>query len=101
MTISPTLEKQNNTTDKFKDPGKYKVILCNDDITPVDFVISLLVSIFRHTETSAVDLTLTVHNTGSAVAGVYSYEIAEQKKSDSLSLARNQGWPLIIKVEPE
>lgn len=101
MTISPTIEKQNKTTDKFKEPGKYKVILCNDDVTPIEFVISILMSVFRHTENSAVDLTLKVHNTGSAVAGIYPYEISEQKKTDATNLARNQGWPLIIKVEPE
>jgi len=64
---------------KIKMPGKYKVILLNDDRTPIDFVISLLMEIFGHTKQRATEITLNVHNTGKGVAGVYSYEIAEQK----------------------
>ena len=66
-----------------------------------DFVVELLVNIFKHNENKARDLTLEIHNTGSAVAGIYSYEVAEQKGIDATNLARANGFPLIIKVEPE
>jgi ATP-dependent Clp protease adaptor protein ClpS len=82
-----------------KEPGKYKVIVCNDDTTPVDFVIVMLVSIFRKSQNEAIDLTLQIHNEGSGIAGVYSFEIAEQKTNDAIALSRTNGWPLVIKVE--
>ena len=101
MAIDTVVEKENQTTNKLQVPSKYKVIVCNDDVTPIEFVISMLIVIFKHTEKSALELTLTVHNNGSAVAGVYSYEVAEQKGIDATNLARANGYPLIIKVEPE
>jgi ATP-dependent Clp protease adaptor protein ClpS len=95
------VEKKIKTVNKLKEPGKFKVIVCNDDTTPIDFVISMLMTVFRHDETNAVLLTLAVHTKGSAVAGTYSYEVAEQKAVDGINLARAVGFPLIIKVEPE
>jgi ATP-dependent Clp protease adaptor protein ClpS len=82
-------------------PSRYKVIVCNDDVTPMEFVIVMLISVFRHSQDSAIDLTLKIHNDGSAVAGVYSYEVAEQKGLDATMLAREHGHPLVIKVEEE
>ena len=98
---TPVIEKESKTTNKLKEPTKFKVVVCNDDVTPVEFVISMLVVVFRHTEKSALELTLKIHNSGSAIAGVYTYEVAEQKGIDATNLARTHGWPLIIKVEPE
>ena len=83
------------------EPGKFKVVFYNDDSTPMEFVIAVLIKIFRHNENSAVSVTMQVHNDGSAVAGVYTYEVAEQKGVESTNLARKHGYPLIIKVEPE
>jgi ATP-dependent Clp protease adaptor protein ClpS len=101
MASDTTVEQKNKVTDKIKAPGKYKVVVCNDDVTPVEFVISMLVAIFRHSEKSALELTLAIHNSGSAVAGIFSHEVAEQKSLDATNLARASGYPLIIKVEPE
>jgi ATP-dependent Clp protease adaptor protein ClpS len=82
-------------------PGRYKVILVNDNTTPVDFVIALLMHVFKHTEERARGITLEVHNTGAGVAGIFPYEIAEQKGVESTMLARQNGWPLVIRVEEE
>jgi len=101
MTTDIIVDKKSKTTSKLKEPSKYKVIVCNDDQTSVEFVISMLVSVFKHNEKSAIALTLAIHNKGSAVAGIYSFEVAEQKAVDGTNLARAQGYPLIIKVEPE
>ena len=101
MSTDNLVAQKNKTTDKLKEPGKYKVIVCNDDVTPVEFVVSMLVAVFRHDEKSALELTLKIHNSGSAVAGIFSYEVAEQKTIDATNLARSSGYPLIIKVEPE
>jgi ATP-dependent Clp protease adaptor protein ClpS len=81
------------------EPGKFKVVLYNDNSTPIEFVIALLIKIFRHSEESAVDITMKVHNDGSGVAGIYSYEIAEQKGIEATKLAQANEYPLVIKVE--
>ena len=83
------------------EPSKYKVVLFNDDKTPMEFVIAMLIKIFRHSEDAAVNLTMKVHNEGHAVAGIYSYEVAEQKGIEGTNLARQHGYPLVIKVEAE
>lgn len=82
-------------------PGRYKVILQNDDHTPMDFVIALLMHVFKHTDERAREITLQVHEEGAGVAGIYPYEIAEQKGMESTMLARQNGWPLAIRVEEE
>jgi ATP-dependent Clp protease adaptor protein ClpS len=100
--MAETLTKVKESIDTvILEPSKYKVVLYNDNHTPVEFVIALLMKIFRHSETSAVDITLKVHNEGSGVAGIYSYEVAEQKGIEGTNMAREQGYPLVIKVEPE
>lgn len=98
---APVIEKKKQTTKKFAEPGKFKVVVCNDDVTTVDFVVAMLISVFRHNEKSAFELTIAIHQHGSAVAGVYPYEIAEQKAVDATNMARLNGFPLITKVEPE
>lgn len=82
-------------------PGKYKVVVQNDDVTPMDFVIAMLMQVFKHDEDWAVKLTHEIHNEGNAVAGIYTYEIAEQKGIEATLLARQHGWPLAIKIEEE
>ena len=101
MTTDAIIEKKSKTTTNVKDPGKFNVIVCNDDSTPMEFVIAMLVAIFRHNEKTAVSLTLKIHNDGNAVAGTYTHEVAEQKQLDGTNLARMNGWPLIIKIAPE
>lgn len=95
------VEKKTVTSQNIKIPRMYKVIIHNDDYTPVDFVIALLVKLFRHDPQRAAQITMDVHNKGSAVAGVYSMEIAEQKVVDATQLSRNNGWPLLLNTEPE
>ena len=82
-------------------PKKYKVILLNDEVTPIDFVIEVLTTIFKYSKESAENLTMTVHLEGSAVAGTYSYEIAEQKTLEAVTLSREHGFPLNITLEQE
>lgn len=83
------------------EPKNWKVILLNDDSTPMEFVISLLMEIFRHTSESAENITMEVHETGSGIAGVYSFEIAEAKAVEATNLARTNSYPLQIKLEEE
>ncbi len=82
-------------------PGRYKNIVHNDDVTPVDFVIAMLMQVFNHPEEIAKELTLQVHNEGSGIAGVFSYEVAEQKGIEATLMARQHGFPLSITIEEE
>jgi ATP-dependent Clp protease adaptor protein ClpS len=84
-----------------QEPKRWKVILLNDDSTPMEFVISLLVEIFKHTPDTAREIMLQVHETGSGIAGVYSFEIAEAKAVEATQQARTNGFPLQIKLEEE
>lgn len=93
--------KKENTKNKIKEPKKYRVIAINDDITPMDFVVAIMINIFNHDEVAAVNLTMQIHQEGSAVAGTYSYEIAEQKGIEATELARSNGFPLQFRIEQE
>ena len=86
---------------KAEEPLRYKVVLLNDDQTPVEWVIKVLTDIFKHTNDTAEKITLTIHNEGSGVAGIYTYEIAEQKTIEATTESRNHGFPLQIKLEEE
>lgn len=83
------------------EPKKYKVIFLNDDSTPMEFVIEILIKIFKHTQETARDITLEIHNNGSGVAGVYSFEIAEARAVEATTLSRSQGFPLQVKIEED
>jgi ATP-dependent Clp protease adaptor protein ClpS len=82
-------------------PRKYRVVIINDDFTPIDFVVQLVATVFRKTPDEAAQITLEVHNKGSAVAGVYTYEIAETKVVLSMAYAQKHEHPLQITMEPE
>ncbi len=86
---------------KIKEPNKFKVVFLNDDQTPMDFVVSLLVELFKHSEKTAHDITMKIHEEGSGVVGTYSYEIAEQKALEATGLCRDNGFPLRIRVEED
>jgi ATP-dependent Clp protease adaptor protein ClpS len=82
-------------------PKLWKVIFLNDDSTPMALVMELLTQIFKHTEQRAQEITLEIHNTGSGIAGIYPFEIAEQRGVEATTVARNNGSPLRIQVEQE
>lgn len=107
---TPPFSEYNMTTEvqidekikqKVQEPKRWKVIFLNDDTTPMDFVVGVLTEIFKHTQETAKDITLEIHNTGSGIAGVYSFEIAEIKAVEATQLARANGFPLQIKMEEE
>ena len=78
----------------------YRVLLHNDDYTPMDFVVRLLQEVFRRTESEATRIMLHVHNSGMGVAGVYTHEIAESKVTQVHLLARKNECPLMASMEP-
>jgi len=84
-----------------KEPPLYKIIYINDNVTTVEFVIETLVKIFDHSPESAEAITLKIHEEGSGVAAILPYEMAEQKGVEVTQLARNNGFPLVVKLEPD
>jgi ATP-dependent Clp protease adaptor protein ClpS len=82
-------------------PSLYKVVFINDDKTPMQFVIEVLSTIFHKDLDDAKDITLEIHNTGSGIAGVYPFEIAEQKVIETTTLARAHSFPLQVSLEKE
>lgn len=99
MTTEAQIEEKIITV--LQPPKMWKVIFLNDDKTPMEFVIDLLTQVFKHNESRAKEITLEIHQTGSAVVGVYTHEIAETKGIESTSIARQQGFPLQITLEME
>ena len=82
-------------------PPLYKVILLNDDYTPVDFVLYILRRFFGKSEAEAAQVMLEAHEKGVSIAGVYTFEIAETKTHQVLQMARREGHPLRVELEPE
>ena len=99
--MSTETQLQDRISIKVSPPKKFKVLFLNDDSTPMEHVIALLIKIFGHDEKSATDVTLEIHNTGSGVAGLYSFEIAEQKAIEATNISRSLNYPLKIQVEEE
>ena len=85
----------------YKEPRRYKVIIHNDDFTTMDFVVKVLRDIFFMNEQDAETLMMQVHNTGQAVVGIYSYDIAQTKTQKAIKMARENGFPLRLSVKPE
>ncbi len=82
-------------------PKQYKVLLHNDDYTPMDFVVDILMGVFGKDKLSAMQIMLNVHNLGHGICGVYSYEIAETKLSRVHDLAHQHEYPLKATMEEE
>ena len=80
-------------------PDRFNVVLINDDYTPVEFVIHLLIEIFNKSINQAKDITLTIHREGRAIAGTYNFEIGEQKVQEATVISRLNGHPLQITLE--
>ncbi len=82
-----------------KEPSMYKVILHNDDYTPMDFVVLILMKFFNHIEEDAFRIMYLVHNTGIGICGEFTKEIAETKVSLVSSYAKEQQHPLKCTIE--
>ena len=98
LTSTSTLTK---TKDKIEKPKLFKVILLNDDYTPMEYVVKLLKMVFSRNEEDAVNIMLMVHKKGSGVCGIYTKEIAETKVFTVQKMAKNDQHPLKCIMEPE
>ncbi len=84
---------------KLKPPRKYKVILLNDDYTPMEFVVQILARFFSMDQEKATQIMLMVHTKGQAVCGEYSYQIAETKVEQVNDYSRQHQHPLLCTME--
>lgn len=94
-------ELATRTKPKTQRPPMYKVLLLNDDFTPMEFVVHVLERLFGMSHGHAVEIMLTVHRKGVAVVGVFSHEVAETKVMQVMELARRQQHPLQCTMEKE
>lgn len=85
--------------EKIKEPERYKVVMYNDDFTPMDFVVSILIDVFHKTEADAMGIMLRIHQGTKEIIGEYSYDIARTKVDVCTRRARNEGYPFLVKVE--
>jgi ATP-dependent Clp protease adaptor protein ClpS len=83
------------------EPPMFKVIYLNDNQTTIEFVIETLMNFFNYNSETAIKITEDIHTAGSATVAVLPYEIAEQKGIEVTVHARNQNYPLQVKLEPE
>jgi ATP-dependent Clp protease adaptor protein ClpS len=83
------------------EPPMYRVLLINDDYTPMDFVVEILMRVFNKSIESATQIMMNVHKKGSGVCGVYTYEIAETKTGTVHRMAEESGYPLRSTMEKE
>lgn len=83
-----------------REPRRYNVIIWNDDFTPMDFVVYILVDIFGKDPAEAEALMLAVHHSSKAVAGTYTCDIAHSKADKATRIARSEGFPLRLTCEP-
>jgi len=84
---------------EIKEPPLYRVVLINDDYTPMEFVVGILESVFGMERTRATQVMLEVHTKGKGICGVYNYEIAETKVAQVMSIAKQHQHPLLCTME--
>lgn len=85
--------------EQIKEPKRYHVVMHNDDFTPMDFVVAILLEVFRKDYNTAVGLMLQVHKGQRAIVGTYSFDVARTKVDMSMSLARQEGYPFRVTCE--
>lgn len=84
---------------ELKPPPLYRVVLINDDFTPMEFVVDILESVFAMERTRATQVMLEVHTKGKGICGVFSYEIAETKVAQVMNVAKQHQHPLLCTME--
>ncbi len=99
----PNVEErvESGTDTEVEEPPMYKVMLLNDDYTTMEFVIEVLVYVFRKSAEEATRIMLNVHRNGVGICGVYPFEVAETKVNTVETLARENGFPLKCIMERE
>lgn len=92
---------QTNTRSRIdvREPKMYDVLMLNDDFTTMEFVVEVLRTVFFHTKEKAEMLMLDIHNTGQCIVGSYTYDVAYSKVQRATTMAREEGFPLRLKIK--
>lgn len=99
MAVQGSVKEKNKT--KIKTPKRYVVIMHNDDFTPMDFVVDILMTIFHKEYEEAVSIMMSIHKGKRGIVGTYSYDIAKSKAEQAMTAAKAEGYPFRITVEEE
>ena len=97
--INPSNKNETLTKEKLSKPSMYEVILINDDYTPMEFVVDVLVRYFSKTNEEANEIMIHVHQNGSGLCGIYPFDIAETKVMQVMNYSIKNGHPLQCKME--
>ena len=92
--------KKTRTQNTVKEPPHYRLIFLNDDVTTFNFVVDTLEQMFDYTQDDAAALAMRINEDGSGTVVILPYELAEQKGIEVTLLARSQGFPLQVRIEP-
>lgn len=95
----PHIDTSHETIYALDEPKQYKVILHNDDYTPMEFVVQILMEIFHKSATQSQQIMLQVHKQGKAICGIYIHEIAATKVSQVTKVAKANNFPLLATLE--
>lgn len=106
LALQPEMSDKKSSPDFYSDtevaePALYRVLILNDDYSPMDFVVYVLKTFFGHDEKSAQKIMLDVHHQGAGTAGVYSFEIAETKAAQVNAFSKQNKYPLKCTIEEE
>jgi ATP-dependent Clp protease adaptor protein ClpS len=101
QTPATTGDVVEKTREQLKTPERWRVLLLNDDYTPMDFVVQVLETIFLKSPAEAYRIMMQVHTQGSGLAGVYTHDVAETKVGTVVDLAQQAGYPLKAAMEKE
>lgn len=97
--MSTELTISENVECTLQPPALWNVVFHNDDITPMELVVNILETLFKLPSEQAAEVTMEIHNTGSAIAGIYPFDIAEQKAYEAIAVARANSAPLLVIAE--
>ena len=100
MAKEQTAVKERQRT-RLKEPRRYKVMIFNDDFTPMEFVVHILETVFFKSAEEAEAIMLKTHHEEKAVVGIYSYDIAKSKVEKAMEMSRSQKYPLKLTYMPE
>jgi len=98
-TIEEKVISKSKTKNDTQEPSRYNVIYINDDVTTFEFVVESLIVIFNYEKLRAEETAMKINDDGSGIVATLPYEMAEQKGYEVTVLARNSGYPLIVKLE--
>lgn len=98
--VGDNVKEINKTEDKIREPGMFHVIFLNDNYTPMDFVVEVLMKIFGKSENDAITVMMKIHEHGESIVGTYIEDVALTKSEYTRKVAKDNGFPLKTKIQP-